>query len=322
MNNFKHTQKLFSEISTFSNNQQHKKKKIHKKEIFFLLLLSIFFNTKSFANLIPNTAASAKVCEKLISIDNNYKKTLKENKSNQNAETKIKELIPMIKLGFEYKNPEDLNLHHQIAISFLAINSFNYDKGYDSESFKSNKTDMYWKFANDHRKYVIAGVQEISEDLEVPLEITMGYSGQVNLMLDKIQNVSREIYIKDKLTGNSYHITEEKINLTLNKGMYSNRFVLAFKKATVLSLENNILPKETTIYADNKNQNIVISKNQEIAIHKVALINILGKQTFFWNIEEQKNDYQLTLKNQIPKGMYIVKMNTNKGTINKKVVIE
>ena len=39
---------------------------------------------------------------------------------------------------------------------------------------------MYWKFPNDDKNYVIAGVQEISNELEVPLEVIVDYSGQVN----------------------------------------------------------------------------------------------------------------------------------------------
>ena len=312
MNKNKNTPKLFLKTTNFSKNQHFKSKRVNKKEaLFLMLLLSIFVNTKTFANLIPNKGASAEICNE---------PTPPGIKSKKAAVTKISELLPIIKLGFEYKNAEDLKLHHQIAISFQATNSFDYDKGYDSESFTENETDIYWKFMDDHRKYVITGVQEISDDLEVPLEIIMAYSGQVDLMVDKIQNISREIYIKDKLTGNSYNLKDGKINLTLDEGICTERFVLAFKESTALSLVNDALIKETTIYADNKNQNIVISKNTAVKINKVELFNILGKQTSLWTIIEEKNSYQLAIKNQIPNGIYIVRLNTDKGIINKKVL--
>ncbi|MCL7765393.1 hypothetical protein MPF19_18385, partial [Polaribacter sp. Z014] len=108
-------------------------------------------------------------------------------------------LLPIIKVGFEYKNTEETLLHHQIAVSFQETNSFDFDKGYDSKVYGTANTDIYWKFPSDDNKYVIAGVQEISNELEVPLELTMENTGEVHLMVDQIQNVSRDIYITDKL---------------------------------------------------------------------------------------------------------------------------
>ncbi|QVY63993.1 T9SS type A sorting domain-containing protein [Polaribacter sp. Q13] len=245
----------------------------------------------------------------------------KTNAKSSKTETKSN-LLPIIKLGFEYKNAEDLFLHHQIAISFDKVNSFDFDNGYDSKVYETGKTDLYWKFPSDDNNYVIAGVQEISNELEVPLELTMDYTGQVNLMVDQIQNVSRDIYITDKLTGTSYNVKDKKATLTLAKGVYTDRFVLAFKEATVLGLNEDILSAQTSIYADNDNNNIIISKNQEVNIQKVELFDILGKKVSTWNINEQKPTYQLDIKKQIITGVYIVKMNTNKGTISKKVIIE
>ncbi|MCL7765546.1 T9SS type A sorting domain-containing protein, partial [Polaribacter sp. Z014] len=147
----------------------------------------------------------------------------------------------------------------------------------------------------------------------------MENTGEVHLMVDQIQNVSRDIYITDKLTGTSYNVKDKKATLTLAKGVYTDRFVLAFKEATVLGLNEDILSAQTSIYADNDNNNIIISKNQEVNIQKVELFDILGKKVSTWNINEQKPTYQLDIKKQIITGVYIVKMNTNKGTISKKV---
>ena len=181
---------------------------------------------------------------------------------------------------------------------------------------------MYWKFPNDDRNYVIAGVQSISNDLEVPLEIKMGYSGNVTLTIDEMKNVTGNVYITDKLTGISYLVVNNKATLTLEEGIYTDRFVLAFVESSALNLDDDILNKFVKIYADNANDRIVISKNDEITIQNVELYNILGKKVSFWEIKEQKSSYQLDIKKQIPTGVYIVKLNTNKGESNKKIVIE
>ncbi|QXP68884.1 T9SS type A sorting domain-containing protein [Polaribacter sp. R2A056_3_33] len=242
-------------------------------------------------------------------------------KANKKTNTTTTDLLPLIKLGFEYKNTDELNIHHQITVTFQETNSFAFNKGYDSEVYETGKTDMYWKFPNDDKNYVIAGVQEISNELEVPLEVIVDYSGQVNIMVDETENVTRDIYITDKLTGTSYNVTDNKITLTLNKGIYTDRFVLAFSESNVLGLDDDVLSAFTNIYADNENHKIVISKNNEIEINKVELFDILGKKVNTWKIKEQKDTYQLEIKKQIPTGIYIVKMNTDKGIINKKIMI-
>ncbi|QXP66784.1 glycine-rich protein [Polaribacter sp. AHE13PA] len=243
-------------------------------------------------------------------------------KANKKTNTTTTDLLPLIKLGFEYKNTDELNIHHQITVTFQETNSFAFNKGYDSEVYETGKTDMYWKFPNDDKKYVIAGVQEISNELEVPLEVIVDYSGQVNIMVDETENVTRDIYITDKLTGTSYNVTDEKITLTLDKGIYTDRFVLAFSESNVLGLDDDdVLSAFTNIYADNENHQIVISKNNEVEINKVELFDILGKKVNTWKIKEQKDTYQLEIKKQIPTGIYIVKMNTDKGIINKKIMI-
>ena len=223
----------------------------------------------------------------------------------------------------DFKSTTDgKDYHRQIAASFSQYTSFDYDNGYDSEMYDVGNTDIYWKFPSDDKKYVITGVQAISSDLEVPLNIIMGYAGLVTLKVDEMKNVTENVYIIDKLTGDSHDIINGKATLNLVQGEYSNRFVLAFTPNTSLDLEDEILAAYTKIYADNKNKQIIISKNNEIEINKVELYDILGKKVSLWHIKEQKNRYQLDIKKQIPTGIYIVKMNTNKGIMNKKVVIE
>ncbi|WP_158839077.1 T9SS type A sorting domain-containing protein [Polaribacter sp. L3A8] len=242
------------------------------------------------------------------------KKTLKKSPTEE---------LPILKLGMNYANAVGNNFHRQIAISFDKANSFAYEKGFDSQMYDINPTDFYWKFPNDTNGYVIAGVQEISDALEVPLEIVVSKNSVITIVIDETTNINQDIYIKDKLTGKTQQLNNASASYQLKTGTYTDRFVLAFvAKDASLNLEDDILAKQTSIFADNKNHNIVISKNQEIHINNVTLFDLLGKEVTIWNINEQKETYQLEIKKQIPTGIYIVKMKTDKGTINKKIVIE
>jgi len=245
-----------------------------------------------------------------------------DTKSTKSKSTDTSNLLPIIKLGFDYKNDEEVMLHRQIGISFQESNSFAFDKGYDSELFDIGETDIYWKFPSNETKYVITSVQDITDDLEVPLEITMGYSGEVSITADEMQNVPSNVYILDKITGDAYQIINNKVTLSLDQGVYTDRFVLAFNKNTALSLDENILSKFVSVYADNSNKNLVISKNDEVTIKNVALYTILGEKVQLWEISEQKNTFSLNIKEQLPTSIYVVKINSLKGTINQKIVIE
>ncbi|ARV05438.1 hypothetical protein BTO04_01450 [Polaribacter sp. SA4-10] len=230
---------------------------------------------------------------------------------------------PAIKLGMNFKSTDDnKEYHRQIGVSFSQYTSFNYDKGYDAEMYDLGNTDIYWKFPNDNRNYIISGVQQISDDLEVPLEITMGYSGDINITIDEMKNINENVYIRDKVADISYDIKNGKANITLDKGTYSDRFVLAFVENKVLGTEDENLIKDITIFTDKTSQNLIISKNEEITIKKVVLYTILGKKVGLWNINEQTQKTALPFNKKLSTGLYIVKMKTANGNISKKIIIQ
>ncbi len=244
-------------------------------------------------------------------------------KSQAKSDANSIENLPVIKLGMDFKDTEDgNNYHRQIGISFSPYTSFSYDKGYDAEIYDIGATDFYWKFPSDERNFVIAGVQNISDDLEVPFEVVTNYSGNIEIKVDEMKNVSNMVYVIDKLTGESFDVINGKATITLESGTYSERFVLAFKPTSSLSVIDDVANAYTNIYIDNKNSFINIKKNQEIAINKIELINLLGKTVSVWKVKEQKESYQLKINRKLPTGVYIVKLNSDKGKINKKIVIE
>ena len=231
--------------------------------------------------------------------------------------------LPVIKLGMDFNdNEDDKKYHRQIAVSFSPYTSFAYDKGYDAEIYDVGNTDFYWKFPNEDRKFVISGVEQINNDLEVPLEITMGYSGSVTIKVDEMKNVNNNVYITDKVTGISQEIINGKANLTLDAGVYTDRFVLAFKPGSALNIDDTIINEYTNIYSDNANKKVVIQKTSSIQIDQVELYSILGRKVISWKIKEQNEQLKLKIKRQLPTGIYIVKLKTDKGNSSKKIVIE
>jgi hypothetical protein len=188
--------------------------------------------------------------------------------------------------------------------------------------FDTAKTDFYWKFPNEQGNYTIIGVQAFSKDIELPLEITVENNTEISITLDEVKNIDSNIYIRDKVTGISYEILEENATLYLETGTYTDRFVLAFKPNAALSVDNEISIQYTSVYVDNGNHDLIVTKDDGIDIKKVELFNVLGETISTWNIDDHADSYQLALQPGLPAGVYISKITTNKGTNNKKIIIE
>jgi subtilisin-like proprotein convertase family protein len=240
----------------------------------------------------------------------------KSTKSNTNANA-----LPIIKLGLDYKNLDGKQFHRQIGISFNKNNSFEPDYGYDSKMYEINPTDFYWKFNSDDTKYAITGVQEITPELEVPLEIVVASNGDIDIRIDEWQNIDRNVYIKDIENDTIYQLNKGKVTLSLEQNTYTDRFVLAFdEKQDSVDPDN---PKRSfKLYFNNKNRKIVIVKEEQMQINKVKLFEINGRKVQQWNLQKQKEKIKLKVRNNVKSGIYVVKVITNKGIINKKILIE
>jgi hypothetical protein len=228
---------------------------------------------------------------------------------------------PVVKIGLDYTNSEGQNLHRQLGISFNENRSFSFDLGYDSPMFTLQPTDMFWKFTLDDTKYVIAGVQEISDNLEIPLVITIGFDSEIVVKLDEKQNIERNIYLKDKLTGITEKLTdnEQGILITLTQGEYLERYAIVFQESSSLGVNENIVNNNVDIYLDNIANELVLKNNLNLNIKKVALYNILGQSIKTWNNLGAELEHRLRVR--VPGTVYIVAITTEQGIVRKKVSI-
>ncbi|WP_299062372.1 T9SS type A sorting domain-containing protein, partial [uncultured Polaribacter sp.] len=233
--------------------------------------------------------------------------------------------LPIIKLGMNYTTIGNKEMHRQIGVSFNPNNSFDYDNGYDSELFDLSSSDMYWKFPNNDAKYIIAGVQEISNDLQVPLELVTEKDGEISIEIDEWNLEDQLVYLFDKLTNTSYPLHEQEAVLNLNTGVHSDRFFLTFttKQKAVLSVEQDELSGDNvTIYYNSATKEININPNNDVRVLKVDLYSILGQKVNTWNFTDTFNDQIKLSTTSLASAVYLTKVTTNKGVFSKKLVVE
>ncbi|AUC86051.1 hypothetical protein CW731_12510 [Polaribacter sp. ALD11] len=266
-----------------------------------------FFNTDNAGDLLFNNSQRALVPEG--TGGSYFLKTSKKDKIDD---------LPILKLGMDFSPILNQVYHKQIAISFKEGNSFDYDRGFDSKISDRQVTDMYWKFPEDDSFYTIAGVEQIKENLEIPLEIIIEKAQTVSINIDKTQNINNLIYLKDTKLDLTYNLMNSSAKLNLDAGLYENRFYIVFKEST-LSIEDDFLMNSFKVYHNRKLKELTIQNNTETNIKQVLVYNLLGQKIIEVNDEFQLNKKEVILKtNSLSNSIYIITIETEEGVVSKK----
>ena len=222
------------------------------------------------------------------------------------------------KIFLNYNSPENYN--RVLLVGFLPQATDGYDLGYDARLNETNKEDLYWKA--DTTDLIIQAVSTLDNNRILPLELKTAITGLNKISINSLENVpsGTEIFIKDLITGISYNISQAPMEINLDAGTYSNRFELAFKTSNTLGISDLILDKELVVFMDNSNSVIQLINNSNVEINSVNLYNYLGQLINRWNSDLNKKEVSLPVK--MATGVYIVQLNTSKGVINKKIVME
>jgi hypothetical protein len=239
-----------------------------------------------------------------------------------NKKIKGKTTLPVLKLGMDFSPEKNQIFHKQIAISFKKGNSFKYDRGFDSKIQERQGTDMYWKFPEQEDFYGIAGIQNITEDLEVPLEIIIENDQKISIGVDELQNVNKTVFLKDAQTNTFYNITNTKVSLQLESGTFSERFYLVFKESSVLNVnDDELFLDDVFINHNRKTKKLTITNNGKRSIKKVTMYSLLGQKVL-----EATNKFQLSKKeiviktNGLKQTVYVLLIETPEGKITKKFI--
>jgi len=237
------------------------------------------------------------------------------NTKSKSYSTEIVDKRPKFRIGFDAPQID----HRQLLLTIDEKATDGVDWGYDSKIYEIFEDDMHWLIEGE--KYVIQAINAFNLSKEIPLGIINSNEGIVSIKVDSLENVAENIlvYIKDNLIGETYDITHQPFEINLEAGEYKNRFVITFQPR-LLSLDEIDLEEGIHIVMNNNISELQINRIIDTEIVNVTLHNYLGQQVKVWN----SNLYErfISLPIQISTGVYIVRVNSNAGTITKKIVIE
>lgn len=223
------------------------------------------------------------------------------------------------KIRLMYDSPT--GYHRQLLIGINENATNNFDIGYDAPIADINVEDMFWII--EGAKFVIQGVNNFDVDQEFPLSVIVSETGLVRIKIDALENMdnSTDLFIKDNVTGNTFQINYAPFEITLDPGEYESRFSLVFAPQEALVVDEDILSENVHIFMNNNSDELHIVNLIQAEFKSIHLYNSLGQLLDSWtdNLEDSKITLPINNKST---GIYIVQINSTKGMISKKIMIE
>lgn len=228
-----------------------------------------------------------------------------------------------VRLGFTATTTE----HRQLLLGFMNQNATDgYDNGYDGFQIDTKANDVY--FLINNLKFSVQGVGAFEQDKSYALGVNVGTAGAVSFMIDGQEYLptSQNVYIHDKDNDTYFDITNQAATITLPVGVYTERFELTFKSNAVVTLGLETITaadvdSNVRVSTDTMNKTVTIAKNDEVEISSVTIYNILGQQLVHTQKVNNVSD-SMQIPFAVPAGVYMVKVQTNKGMYSTKIITQ
>ncbi|WP_159946455.1 T9SS type A sorting domain-containing protein [Polaribacter septentrionalilitoris] len=215
-------------------------------------------------------------------------------------------------------NMGDVKKHSDIFYIDNATTGF--DNGFDSTLYSglSSNFEVFTKLANGNDELKLS-IQSIPQDysIVIPVGIIAPAHQEIKISIDA-NNIYKEkdVYLEDKKTGkfilmNSVETVYKFTSATLDNE--SERFFIHTKSKT-LAVNDSFLSSLHIFTSDTKLQFVNLPSGKK----SVKIYNLLGKLILEDTLESK--DF-ISTKN-LPKAIYIISIETEKETINKKALLE
>ncbi|MBO6631881.1 MAG: T9SS type A sorting domain-containing protein, partial [Psychroserpens sp.] len=239
--------------------------------------------------------------------------------SQSSADTSEEVFDPRMKIRLQFNS---VNTYLRKILVVADDNaSMAYDWGYDAELYDNQVDDMYWLI--DDTKYVIQGINTIESTTELPLGINTNTDGLNTISIDKLDNIPDDmnIYVYDMVLGIYHDLRASAYEVDLTAGTYMDRFKIVFIAGDTLSIETpenneNVL----SVFYNTTDKNITIQNPNGLVIEGIEIYTILG-QTMV-SIEESNSQNEIRIDTTaFSTGTYIVKVQSETGSISQKIIV-
>ncbi len=230
--------------------------------------------------------------------------------TNESADTRMK-----IRIGFNSVN----TIHRQLLLTEDTRASLGFDWGFDGLLYQNQMDDMYWLLNSE--KYTIQGIDNVSESTVLPIGVHTSDPGLNNIVIDILENVpdNLNIYVHDKELNIYHDLRDTKYEIYLEAGTYLDRFEITFTNQA-LGVEETEMSNSISVSYINTNESISIQNPTLMKIKSIEMFNVIGQSIF--TMDDVETEAQTEIKtNKLSAGTYIIKLKTEFGLVNKKVLV-
>ena len=193
------------------------------------------------------------------------------------------------------------------------------DFGYDGILYENQMDDLYWLI--DNEKNLIQGINIIDDQTVLPLGIHTDSDGLNNITLDGLVNTpdDLEIYVRDLELDIYHNLQQGPYEFYMIAGENLERFEIVFS-GDQLGIDDNEI-NGVDIHYSNDTESIVVINPTFKEIKSIAMLNILGQTIYSvdYNSNSDHTEYKVS---NLSTGTYILQINTNNGTVSKKVLVK
>lgn len=214
----------------------------------------------------------------------------------------------------KFINPN--NIANTILVAHVPYATDGYDEDYDANLFSLGQ-DSFFSVVSPYRLQIQARHSPITAADHFGLGYVSSVAGTAKIALDDKEGIfktnSKAIYLKDNTTGAVTNLQEHYYTFTTAKETNENRFSIIYEYA-VLSTQSS-QAKDLVVYKHNNE--FVVRGDQ--SINSVDVFDASGKLITSVSANNTKEVKISTIK--LLKGIYILKIISEKGVITKKVIL-
>ncbi|WP_430411439.1 lamin tail domain-containing protein [Kordia sp.] len=202
----------------------------------------------------------------------------------------------------------------ELLIGFFDDATLQRDRLYDGIRIKGvNYVSFYSKDAT--AEYGIQGRPTFTVNDIVPLGYDSQILGDLTIGLGDVDGVlnTTNIYLKDLDLNIIHDLKISDYTFTTTDGVFQDRFQLQFVDESTLSVDEVLNEDAIAVYVNNNNE-LEIKQRTRLEINSVTIYSMIGAKIISINDMNQK----ISLNEQAS-GVYIVVIDTEKGTLTKKI---
>ncbi|XMO85759.1 T9SS type A sorting domain-containing protein [Algibacter sp. AS12] len=259
-------------------------------------------------------------------------------KTSNKKNKRTSQVIPISHNGVDYKsifeNPTiipEIKLHSHINKTFYKENVIAFREGtpnndvfnkfFDAQNINDLADDVY--LFSSEKELVLKSIK-YNENTRLPLGIKTATSNTViNITIHELKDMPNgvNVYIYDNETDTYTDIINNTFNVTLDKGVYNNRFEVTFTKTdTSLSTTENTLD-DFMVFQNNTISEISILNPNSLDIKSFTLYDVAGKQVMQHVISSNSAKLSYSTK-ALSDGVYVAKIDLKDNQVfNKKIIV-